>query len=89
MIVSVSDFNLRFPNIENIPTQKWFKIQISQNNEGNNEGNFQVTIDGETKISQVNPQPLIYGNIRVYAGDPLYPAANAKIKNLKVNCDLD
>ena len=45
---------------------------------------FEVLLDGESKRSVENTTPDKYENIKVFAGDDWYPAADGKIKNLKI-----
>ena len=45
---------------------------------------FEVLLDGESKRSVENTTPQKFDNIKVFAGDDYYPAADGKIKNLKI-----
>merc|ERR1719431_1706646 len=45
---------------------------------------FEALLDGESKRSVENTTPDKYDNIKVFAGDDWYPAAEGKIKNLKI-----
>ena len=43
-------------------------------------------MDGKQVILAQNKNPSGFENVKVYAGDPWYPAADAKIKNFYVGC---
>merc|ERR1711970_1141325 len=66
-----------------IETGKWNKIEINQKLV-DEKYMFEVLINGESKRSVENTTPDKYENIKVFAGDDWYPAAEGKIKNLKI-----
>ena len=45
---------------------------------------FEVLLNGEIKRSVENITPKKYDNIKVFAADAWYPAADGKIKNLQI-----
>ena len=45
---------------------------------------FEVLLNGENKRSVENTTPEKYDNIKVFAADAWYPAADGKIKNLQI-----
>merc|ERR1711970_1234094 len=66
-----------------IETGKWNKIEINQKLV-DEKYMFEVLINGESKRSVENTSPDKYENIKVFAGDDWYPAAEGKIRNLKI-----
>ena len=47
---------------------------------------YVVTVDGKQAIQAPIKNPSVFENMKVYDGDPWYPAADAKIKNFYVGC---
>ena len=45
---------------------------------------FEVLLNGESKRSVENTTPDKYENVKVWAGDDWKPAADGKIRNLKI-----
>ena len=43
-------------------------------------------MDGKQAIFAQIKNPSEFENVKVYAGDPWYPAADAKIKNFYIGC---
>merc|ERR1739844_639466 len=66
-----------------IETGKWNKIEINQKLV-DGKYMFEVLLNGESKRSVENTTPDKYENIKVFAGDDWYPAAEGKIRNLKI-----
>merc|ERR1719430_1167536 len=66
-----------------IETGKWMKLEINQK-VVDGKSMFEVLLDGESKRSVENTTPQKFDNIKVFAGDDYYPAADGKIKNLKI-----
>merc|ERR1712142_140390 len=70
------------------PLKTWIPIKISrQLIDG--KFIFKVVIDGEPVLSQVNKLPTEFTNVKVFASDPWYPAANGKIRNVFLNTNKD
>merc|ERR1739844_192003 len=66
-----------------VESGKWIKMEINQK-QVDGKYMFEVLINGESKRSDENTTPAKYDNIKVFAGDDWYPAADGKIKNLKI-----
>ena len=47
---------------------------------------YVVTVDGKQAIQAPIKNPSGFENMKVYDGDPWYPAADGKIKNFFVGC---
>ena len=45
---------------------------------------FEVLLNGESKRSIENTTPEKYENVKVFASNPWYPAADGKIRNLRI-----
>ena len=45
---------------------------------------FEVLLNGESKRSVENTTPDKYENVKVFAGNDWYAAADGKIRNLKI-----
>ena len=48
---------------------------------------FEVSINGKKNRSDPNTTPNVYGNVKVFVGDPWHPPVDGKIKNLKIAYD--
>merc|ERR1719209_1380019 len=66
-----------------IESGKWNKIEINQKLV-DGKYMYEVLLNGESKRSVENTTPEKYENVKVFAGDDWYPAADGKIKNLKI-----
>merc|ERR1719209_2406814 len=66
-----------------IESGKWNKIEFNQKLV-DGKYMYEVLLNGESKRSVENTTPEKYENVKVFAGDDWYPAADGKIKNLKI-----
>merc|ERR1719209_830332 len=62
-----------------IESGKWNKIEINQKLV-DGKYMYEVLLNGESKRSVENTTPEKYENVKVFAGDDWYPAADGKIK---------
>ena len=46
---------------------------------------FEVIKDGVSQFKTENTKPTRFENVTIFTGGKFYPAANAKIKNLKIS----
>merc|ERR1719430_1462362 len=67
-----------------VESGKWVKMEINQKLV-DGKYMFEVLINGESKRSEENTTPAKYDNIKVFAGDDWYPAADGKIRNLMIS----
>jgi len=67
----------------NYPVKTWIPIVVSQTLV-DKKFVYEVKINGETVITIVNKLPQQFEAVKVYAGDPWFPAQAGKINNLKV-----
>merc|ERR1712142_1272513 len=70
------------------PLKTWIKIRISQ---ALVYGQFvyAVVVDGQTVHKEVNDVAAMFTDVKVYAGDPWYPAQDGKIRNLTLKTNND
>merc|ERR1719222_102057 len=66
-----------------VESGKWVKVEINQKLV-DGKYMFEVLINGESKRSDENTTPAKYDNIKVFAGDDWYPAADGKIRNIRI-----
>ena len=64
-----------------LPTTTFTNVRVSQTWNSTHYV-YQIFVNGDLKSSQVNFSPDVFKNVKVYAADPWYPAANADVKNL-------
>jgi len=72
------------------PVDQWTNIRISQEqmateNHLTSEFLNIIFIDQEEKFRTVNPTPVDYQDVKVYAADPWYSAQQGYIRNLSIN----
>ncbi|XP_066925449.1 uncharacterized protein [Clytia hemisphaerica] len=65
-----------------IPLNKFTKIKIQQIPNGD-DSKFIVYINGKTVWTATPNYPTMFSNVKVYEGDPYFPAANIETKNYK------
>jgi hypothetical protein len=66
-----------------VPLNKWHQVYISQKLVGSDLV-YSIFLNGKLIKSWTNNKPQVFNNVKVYAADPWYPAANAWIRNLCV-----
>jgi len=66
-----------------IESGKWNKVEINQKLV-DRKYMFEVLLNGESKRSLENTTPDKYENVKVFASNPWYPAADGKIRNLRI-----
>jgi len=64
-----------------IDLEKWYHIEIYQA-ERNGQYYYTIKIDGTEEVNVVNSRPLAFQDVKVFAGDNFFPAADADYKNL-------
>ena len=67
-----------------IQAKTWIPVEIKQYSE-NGVVKFKVLVDGNIVVNTTNTAPRKWENVKVWASGFRYPAANAKIKNLKAS----
>lgn len=76
------DLNYITDDTQAFPLNRWVSIVV-QSKKTHGVHIYSVTVDGR-KIREVeNKDAELYQNVKVYAADPWYPAANAYIRNLQ------
>jgi hypothetical protein len=70
-------------NSGDIALQKWHSIVMSQT-AVNGKYTIKYFIDGTLKASKTQSKPQLLKNVKLYAGDPWYPAFNGYTKNIKM-----
>jgi len=63
------------------PLKTWIKIRISQTLI-DNKFIYEVKVNDVSELKMENTVPSMFTNVKVYAGDPWYPAQDGKIRNL-------
>jgi len=61
---------------------QWYNIVVEQGPSEEDKFQFRILIDGEQVHSVKNPEPKSFDNVKVFAGTPFLPAADAHYKNL-------
>ena len=67
-----------------LPLGKWTKIVVQQTQKEDLKYYYEIFINDKKKISIVNKKPRIFKNVKYYASDPFYQAANAMIRNVVI-----
>merc|ERR1712042_18359 len=70
------------------PLKTWIKIKISQALMYDNFV-YTVEVDGQTVHEEINDVAAMFTDVKVYAGDPWYPAQDGKIRNLTLKTKND
>jgi len=67
---------------------RWIKVDILQKERADRKGRrkweFEVLIDGRSKMKMENKKPEKFENIKVYASDPWHPGVAGKIRHLSI-----
>jgi len=71
-------------NSQATPKNKWLSIKLQQIKEGL-DYNYLIFLDGKQVYKVKNTKPLVYYDLKVYAGDPWYAAQPGSIRNLNIN----
>ena len=50
---------------------------------------FEASVEGLPKVTKVNTQARRFGPVKVFVGDPWYPAVSGLIKNLIIETRVD
>ena len=72
-----------YVNTKVLPVNKWVKVRLSQQLEGS-QYIYKIFINDKQVLRRVNTQPRDFRNVKVYAGDPWYQAAEGYIRNLDI-----
>ena len=72
-------------NTDPIPMNEWTRVGISQLRQTDGSYQYTITIDDKIYDQIVNTDPREFKNIKVYTSDNYYLAANALIRNFKIN----
>jgi len=70
------------------PLKTWIKIRISQALMYT-QFVYSVVINEETVYTEMNDVPSMFSDVKVYGGDPWYPAQDGKIRNLVLHTKDD
>lgn len=71
--------------LESIKENVWIKIEIRQERPvGSSDYVYSATINGKIVFSVVNTDPRDFNNVMVYAGNPWFGTADAKLKNIAI-----
>merc|ERR1719435_903173 len=70
------------------PLKTWIKIRISQTLI-DNKFIYEVKVNDKSQLKMPNTVPSMFTDVKVYAGDPWYPAQDGKIRNLVVVTEND
>lgn len=60
----------------------WYNIAISQTLISGNQYKFDILIDYESVYTATNTQAVQFQDVKVYSGDPWWPALDGEIRNL-------
>ena len=67
-----------------LPVNKWTKIVVQQIQKDDLKYHYEIFINGKKNLSIVNKKPRIFKNVKYFASDPFYQAANAVIRNVVI-----
>merc|ERR1712142_1438787 len=81
--------NLHIHSEKTYPLKTWIPIKISQISQFGFTFNFQVEIDGELVLRTENNLPVELSDVKVFGGNPWYPAQEGKIRNLDLDTKKD
>ena len=68
----------------NVSLNKWASFRIWQNQIPDGSYFFEYSINNKTIHSIENNDPKLFRNVKVYAADPWYVSADAKIRNFQI-----
>ena len=66
-----------------LPKNKFTTILIKQELEGG-KYMYSITIDGQKLYNIENTKPRVFTNVKIFAADNFYTAANAELRNLEI-----
>jgi len=82
--------NFHFYTEKKYPLKTWISIKILQEyNVKQGQFIFQVLVNEEPVLTQVNTIPAEFTNVKVFASDPWYPTTNGKIRNVMLETNKD
>ena len=68
----------------NISTNQWYGLSISQRKNSEGDYMFEVMLDGSIVYSVVNQATQEFENVKIYVSDPWYTAFEGRLKNIRV-----
>jgi len=82
--------NFHFYTEKKYPLKTWISIKILQEyNVKQGQFIFQVLVNEEPVLTQINTIPVEFTNVKVFASDPWYPTTNGKIRNVILETNKD
>ena len=76
-------------NIDEIVEGSWYSFILKQKGDHKSDFYFQVLLNGEERINVLNPVPLSFSNISVFAASKFHPAADGFLKNVEAFTEPD
>ena len=76
-------------NIDGIVEGRWYSFILKQKGDHKSDFYFQVLLNGEERINVLNPVPLSFSNISVFAASKFHPAADGFLKNVEAFTEPD
>ena len=81
---AVSGNKNRCYNSASLPKNKFTRVLIRQIQKRDFKYHYQIFINGRKRLDVINRRPRIFKNVKYYATDPWYTAANAQLRSFKL-----
>jgi len=72
-------------NSEPLSIEKWSTIRVFQAESSGGIFEYNIEINGQNVFTVQNAWPSVFDGVKVYASDPWYPSAPAKVSNFEIH----